>query len=350
VTASSVNGSPAGVSVVLATYNGALYLEVQLQSLANQTHRPSELIISDDGSLDATLQIAEAFRRTAPFPVRVVRNETRLGYGGNFLRAARFATSEFVAFCDQDDVWSAEKLAAAIETLGRADAHLYVHAADLIDADGRTIGEFRQGRRALRAPLELGPWGVFYGFSMVFRRVLLDLVDPALRGPHTFEFESSLSHDLWIYFLANSLGRVFVDDRRLAGYRQHQANQTPHIGAGLRAWLRMSGAPAHPRLRRDEIARHRAALMSDLCGRATDARLRRAAGRAAEYWQAIARYEAERLSFYSDSEPRWVLRCLKLAWQGGYRSHRSGGLGWRLFLKDVLFLAMRRNRVGAWQT
>ena len=338
------------VSVVMATYNGAQFLEDQLASLAAQTHLPSELIISDDGSTDETLDVAEAFRASAPFPVRIARNPARLGYADNFLQAAQHATGDFIAFCDQDDVWAAEKLQAAVEGLARAQACLHVHDAQLIDSEGRTIGAFRQGpgKPVVHEPLELAPWGVFYGFSMVFRRDLLRLIDPALRGGHTFEFEGPLSHDLWVYFLASSLGRVVVDDRPLAAYRQHRANQTPHIGSGLRAWLHLCGVPAYPKLRRDEIAKHRAKLMSGLRDTADEEWLRVAADRACQYWLGISSYERERLRIYAPDGLHRIFACLKLAWRGGYRPFRSGGLGWKLFLKDLLFVGLAGDRIKAW--
>lgn len=338
------------VSVVMATYNGARFVQEQLESLAAQTHLPSELILSDDGSTDATLAIAEAFRTKAPFPMQIRRNPARLGYAENFLEASKHATGDFIAFCDQDDVWAPEKLQAALDSLTRAQACLYVHDAHLIDEEGRNIGAFRQGpgKPVVHKPLELGPWGVFYGFSMVFRRGLLQLVDPALRGGHTFEFEGPLSHDLWVYFLASSLGRVVVDDRPLAAYRQHRGNQTPHIGSGLRAWLHLCGVPAYPKLRRDEIAKHRAKLMSVLRDTADEGRLRCAAERACQYWLGISKYEHERLRIYRPEGPHRISGCLKLAWRGGYRSFRSGGLGWRLLLKDLLFVGLGRDRIRAW--
>ena len=95
----------ATVSVVMATYNGAAFIDEQLRSLAAQTVLPSELVVSDDGSTDGTLVHVERFAEVAPFPVLVLRNTEPLGYGENFLRAARLATGDCIALCDQDDVW-----------------------------------------------------------------------------------------------------------------------------------------------------------------------------------------------------------------------------------------------------
>lgn len=344
-------GAAPSVSVVMATFNGARFVEQQLASLAAQTLRPAELIVSDDGSEDETLRLVEAFRRAAPFPVVVRRNERRLGYGANFLSAAGLATGEYIAFCDQDDVWYPDKLATAVATLRRTGADLFVHAAAVVDDENRPVGRLSQhiGKAGVHEPLALGPWSVFYGFTMVFPRALFELVDPGRRGGHTFEHHGLLSHDLWIYFLATSLGRVAVHDTPLADYRQHGKNQTPHVvGGGVRAWTASLGVAAHPQLRRDEIAAHRATVMEELRTTAGDERVRQAAARAAGYWRRIARYESARLEFYSaDGALRRATRFAALVRAGGYRSFRRGGLGARLLVKDAVAGVLHvRRRTG----
>src|SRR5262245_6144046 len=98
------------ISVAMATFNGERFLRRQLSSLTEQTVNPSELIVTDDGSRDDTLTILLRFAKTAPFPVRIVQNETRLGYRANFMKAATLCSSDLIAFCDQDDVWEPKKL------------------------------------------------------------------------------------------------------------------------------------------------------------------------------------------------------------------------------------------------
>lgn len=105
------------VSVVLCTYNGATYLAQQLDSIAAQTLPPLELIVCDDGSTDATLELLQAFERRAPFPVSVVRNPVNLGSTANFDQAMQRASGEFIALADQDDVWLPQKLATLVPWL-----------------------------------------------------------------------------------------------------------------------------------------------------------------------------------------------------------------------------------------
>ena len=113
----------ASISVVLCTYNGSTYLEQQLDSIAAQTMLPTELIVCDDRSTDATIEILTAFQHRAPFPVTIVRNPTNLGSTANFDQAMERASGDFLALSDQDDVWLPKKLSTLVHVL-ESDAAL----------------------------------------------------------------------------------------------------------------------------------------------------------------------------------------------------------------------------------
>ena len=85
------------VSIALATHNGEKYLAAQLESLSRQTTLPAELVVTDDASVDRTRDVLGEFAATAPFPVRLHQNETRLGYRANFMRAAALCGSDLIA-------------------------------------------------------------------------------------------------------------------------------------------------------------------------------------------------------------------------------------------------------------
>ena len=98
------------ISIALCTYNGACFLKTQLSSLAQQSLRPDELVVCDDGSTDATVEILEAFAVRAPFKVRILRNPQNLGYVKNFEKAISACQFDLIFMCDQDDIWHPEKL------------------------------------------------------------------------------------------------------------------------------------------------------------------------------------------------------------------------------------------------
>jgi glycosyltransferase involved in cell wall biosynthesis len=108
-------GRGAVVSCVVAAFNSAQYVEEAIRSVLAQTHRPIEVVVVDDGSEDATRELAAAFGD----PVRVVAQQNS-GPAATRNRGLRETRGEFVAFLDADDLWHPEKLA---RQLARFEAH-----------------------------------------------------------------------------------------------------------------------------------------------------------------------------------------------------------------------------------
>lgn len=98
------------ISVALCTYNGEAYLATQWQSLVDQEVRPDEVIVCDDQSTDGTVALLDRLAAEAPFPVRILVNETRLGFNKNFERVLTECTGDLIFICDQDDCWFPEKI------------------------------------------------------------------------------------------------------------------------------------------------------------------------------------------------------------------------------------------------
>jgi glycosyltransferase involved in cell wall biosynthesis len=215
-----------GVSIAMATYNGSRYIGQQLQSLAKQSHAPAELVVTDDGSTDDTIQIVERFAATAPFPVRIQVNGTRLGYRTNFMRAAHLCECELIAFCDQDDVWYPDKLQRCVGSFDDELVLMVYHNADVVRTDGRIIGTLDAAHSDIlvHEPLSLPPWITMRGLTQVVRRNLLLFSD--LRNMSIDENNPGecMAHDRWFYFLASVFGQVCNVRRPLAAYRQHDNN------------------------------------------------------------------------------------------------------------------------------
>ena len=107
----------AKVSVVLCTYNGEKYLREQLDSVVNQTYPLHEIIIQDDGSTDNTMQIALDYASQHK-NIIVKTNTNGHGINNNFFSAMRSSTGDFIAICDQDDIWMKEKVALQVAAIG----------------------------------------------------------------------------------------------------------------------------------------------------------------------------------------------------------------------------------------
>jgi len=227
-----MSGSDVRVSVVVCTYNGEKYLRDQLQSIHSQTRQPDEVIISDDGSTDSTLEIIEDFASSSNVPQPPVwRVETRtkpLGVSGNFASALGEARGEFIALADQDDVWEPDRIEKGLAHFH--DGALLVHSdATLIDASGRPTGTLmsalrltRSERRHLlsgRALTALLRRNVVTGATTMIRSSLLEQALPIPEG---------WVHDEWLALVAAAQGGVVFQDEPLIRYRQHGNNE---IGA-----------------------------------------------------------------------------------------------------------------------
>jgi glycosyltransferase involved in cell wall biosynthesis len=218
-----------GISVALCTFNGERYLGEQLQSIAAQTILPSELVVCDDASSDNTLGILEAFASVSPFPVRIFRNEQRLGSTRNFEKAIRLCEAEIIALSDQDDVWYPHKL-EELGTLLTSGADLVFSDADVVDArlthQGYRLWETVLFGRREQLRVEKGKAfdvllrrNVVTGATMAFRSGLREFVLPI---PEIWV------HDGWIALHAAAVGNIMHVEEPLVAYRQHGSNQ---IGA-----------------------------------------------------------------------------------------------------------------------
>ena len=234
------------ISIALATYNGARFIDEQLASLERQTVMPDELVVCDDRSSDNTVDIVRAFAARAPFPVRLHVNDERLGWRGNFVRASGLCDHDLIAFCDQDDIWYPEKLATSLREFDDPSVMLVHHNADLVDAHGDVygtlspVGTARQIVGALSRPTH---WSNPLGLTMIFRAALARYND---LWPESIDLavpEHRAAHDQWFYFLATNLGTVISMPERLLGYRQHQGNSVGWKEANT-AGLRRASAHA----------------------------------------------------------------------------------------------------------
>lgn len=211
------------LSIALCTYNGAAYLNDQLASLLNQSRQPDELIVSDDGSTDDTLQMLERFRRTAPFPVTIHQTEHNLGSNLNFGEAIARTSGDIIFLCDQDDVWLPHKLAAIANVFAKNAAIGLVYSDGwIVDASlqktGQTMWQTLNHTPSHRTDhlAHLLKRNHITGAMMAFRAELKPVVLP------TSEF---WVHDYWIAMLAAMMTEIRALPEPLILYRQHSANQ-----------------------------------------------------------------------------------------------------------------------------
>lgn len=231
---SRLSYSPA-VAILLATYNGADRLREQLDSYLTQSYPPQAILISDDGSTDATPRIVRDFIAAHPGVAITLYDGPRRGAAGNFLSLLQRVpeTIDIVAFSDQDDVWLPHKIERGVLALRQAETMgaplLYCGRSWECDDN---LGNKRLSRGLKRA----AGFGhalvqnVAAGNTMMLNRAALRLTQQA-----SAEAREVVVHDWWLYqIISGAGGRIIFDHEPLLLYRQHGGNL---IGAnrGLRA-------------------------------------------------------------------------------------------------------------------
>jgi glycosyltransferase involved in cell wall biosynthesis len=208
----------------MATYNGAKYLQEQLDSFLCQTCKPTELIVCDDGSSDATIEIIEAFSEYAPFKVLIYRNETNLGYTKNFAKALSNCSGDLILLSDQDDVWLPEKVEVVANSfLAHSNKQLIIHDGELVDEDLVSLGQTKLGQIMAGYGTDV-PFvtGALSAIRATFLPFILPIPD-GIKG-----------HDGWIHYIARLLDTRFVLNQNLQVIRRHSNNTSTWIASSTK--------------------------------------------------------------------------------------------------------------------
>lgn len=133
------------VAILLCTHQGQRFLQEQLESFADQTHKNWELWASDDASDDLTLELLAQFQKKIGADRISIHSGPNNGFCVNFLSLACKAeiAADYYAYSDQDDIWKPEKLARALAYLQTVPAYvpaLYCSRTELVDAIGNHLG------------------------------------------------------------------------------------------------------------------------------------------------------------------------------------------------------------------
>lgn len=208
------------ISVCLAAHNGEKYVGAQIESILSSP-LVDELLVSDDGSVDRTMEVVARFSDPR---IRLLRGP-RAGSGRNFEFLLTMARGEYIFLSDQDDIWKPEKVGLMLEQLQRAD--LVVSDCVVVDQHRKVLHpSYFALMRSRPGLLKNIVRNSYLGCCMAFRRSLLRHVLPLPRHlPH---------HDWWIGLIAELVGTVTFMDVPLLEYRRH-ADTTSQAAGRSRA-------------------------------------------------------------------------------------------------------------------
>lgn len=238
------------VAVLLSTYNGARFLDQQLQSLAAQDYPDFVILARDDGSHDETPGLLRNFAVRHGALVHVLEDER-----GNLGPAASFSVlmnhvlentgplglaPAYLMFCDQDDVWEPAKLKLQMACMARAEAR---HPGEpvLVHSDLRVVDESGAdlaGSFLAYQGLDAGS----NGFANILASNMVTgctaLVNEALARLALPIPSAAVMHDWWLALVAAAWGSIECIPEPLVRYRQHGRNTL-----GARPWQVRDGGP-----------------------------------------------------------------------------------------------------------
>jgi len=202
------------ISVCIATFNGEKYIRDQISSILGQLSQGDEIIITDDGSTDNTLDILEDFKDPR---IKIHQNKNRLGPVYNFEYALSRASNQYIFLADQDDIWNERKIKTFKSYL--SDYDVVVSDCSVVDNDlNITNPSFYALRKSGKGLFKNFFQNSYLGCCMAFHRQVLK---KALPFPPQLPM-----HDIWLGLVTELFFKsIFIEDKLIL-FRRHHLNAT----------------------------------------------------------------------------------------------------------------------------
>lgn len=218
------------IEILMAAYNGAPYIGEQFESILQQTDASWHLTISDDGSTDGTDGIIDEYVRRHPDRMQRVYSGRRFGGArDHFFWLTERCNADYIAYCDDDDVWNADKLEKLRKAMGIAEARFGSETPILVFSDQTVTDE----KLNMLAP-SLMRYQKQYFESFDYRSILLQnvvtggamMINRALAelALQCADISQVMMHDWWMAAVAARFGEIVYIDEPLGAYRQHGHN------------------------------------------------------------------------------------------------------------------------------
>lgn len=214
------------ITVLLAVYNGEKYLKEQIESILNQSVKDIKIVIRDDGSTDNSGEIIAAYCSEYPHKVSCIKGDATGSASKNFAELFKKCDSEYIMFCDQDDVWLPNKVEKTFAAM--LDAEKTGETPVLVHTDLKVVDENL---------CEISP--SFFGFqqlkqdNITLPKLLVQnyvtgctiMINRALKEKCGDIPSECIMHDWWLALVAVLFGKLVCVDESTMLYRQHSANQ-----------------------------------------------------------------------------------------------------------------------------
>lgn len=213
------------VDILMCTYNGEDFIELQIQSILDQTHTDFKLIIVDDTSNDRTVEIIKKMILNDK-RIELHQNKKNVGYFNNFLNGLDFVKSDYLFFSDQDDIWAENKVEIQLADLMLEDDNVLMNFSNsylLYDKIQRqTNYETKRDSYKIKtyysSPIELALRNIVSGHTILIRSNQIPSIKKSLSKITDIK---NLYFDYILTLVLLDLGRIKYINESFVYFRQH---------------------------------------------------------------------------------------------------------------------------------
>lgn len=206
------------VSVVVPSYNHAAFVQMALHSIFNQTLRPKELLVIDDGSSDNSVRIIENTLKDCPFPSEFIARANR-GLCATLNEALAKTSGKYFAYLSSDDLWLPEFLGARVTRLETTPAAVLGYGHCFIIDPHNVIIDCT------------GDWATYANGNarqMLLQQTFAPMSPTVVYRKNAVEREGwdeqAKLEDYDLYLRLSTVGDFAFDEQVLSAWRQHGSN------------------------------------------------------------------------------------------------------------------------------
>ena len=224
------------ISICMSTYNGTRYISQQIDSLLSQGYPDWKLFVRDDGSSDNTMDIVKGYVLKYPDKINLI-NDTlgQLGPSLSFGRILETADSDYVMFCDQDDIWLPDKIKITFDKIKEIERKYGLNTPVLIHTDLKVVDkDLNVIANSFWKYQHLNPEKGKTLNRLLVQNVITGctaMINKALKDKIKLLPEQTVIYDWWISLAAAAFGKIDYVPIATTLYRQHDNNIV-----GAKAW------------------------------------------------------------------------------------------------------------------
>ena len=227
------------IAILLSTYNGSKYLIEQLDSILDQSYLNYVIVARDDGSCDDSLKILDEYSKKFIDKFHLLdQDNLNRGASGSFSYLIEYVlenlellglTSAYMMFCDQDDIWCADKIVTQVAAMLKVEKHQTdtKPMPVLIHSNLRVVSE----EKSLIAESFVHYQGLEIERNRFTNLVISNVVtgctafiNEALARKAVPVSKEAIMHDWWLALVAAAFGKIIFLAKPLVRYRQHDSN------------------------------------------------------------------------------------------------------------------------------